>query len=638
MDPATNLLLTALAAAGSQVLQHTVQFRSDLAMNRTTLLQNRFSTCFPTNESVYNIVVESINGSFVDLSAFRDRLLLIVNTATYSEHANQYYDFNELLEEYGGHRLNILLFPCNQFRHCEPGKNSEILNGLRYVRPGNNFTLHPNIYVFAKIDVNGNDQHSLYSFLEAQCPQTVKELARRNDLSYDPVKITDVTDNFEKFLLDKHGRPRYRFHATSWFNGTVVKKNPCGSTFRTRSGTKRNNYKTIFLGPVNVNNPGRYSSCLLSNTTVYNFAIQTLNGNYVNLSQYRGQVLLIVNVASFCSFTMQYLDFPNLLDLNMNSGFTIIGFPCNQFALQEPSRNDELLNTIRFVRPGNNYIPHQNLHIFGKLNVNGDNEHQLYTFMKSICPQTTTEIGKRENMVWNPVRATDITWNFEKFLVDRRGRVRYRFHPTAWGNGEVVAEETTCIYFNICFISESEKLHNLNGVSKCFDSNQTIYTFKVQNLNDEYVDLKQYKGKPLLIINVATFCTFTEQYLDFNPLLDKYNSTNLQIVAFPCNQFHFQEPAGNNEILNGVMFVRPGHGWKPHKNLHIYGKLENQCPQTVDTIGSKDALMYDVIRPDDITWNFEKFLVDREGKVRYRFHPKAWEKGRTVESFIDSLS
>ena len=65
--------------------------------------------------------------------------------------------------------------------------------------------------------------------------------------------------------------------------------------------------------------------------------------------------------------------------------------------------------------------------------------------------------------------------------------------------------------------------------------------------------------------------------------------------------------------------------------------LQNSCPQTVDTIGKRDEMMYDVLRPNDITWNFEKFLVDRNGKVRFRFHPTAWSKGETVQKYIEQI-
>lgn len=93
---------------------------------------------------------------------------------------------------------------------------------------------------------------------------------------------------------------------------------------------------------------------------------------------------------------------------------------------------------ISHVRPGNGWKPHRNLHIFGKLEVNGANQHPLYEFMKDSCPQTVVQIGKRDELMYNPIRVNDITWNFEKFLVDKQGRVRYRFHPTNWNHGDSV--------------------------------------------------------------------------------------------------------------------------------------------------------------------------------------------------------
>lgn len=66
---------------------------------------------------------------------------------------------------------------------------------------------------------------------------------------------------------------------------------------------------------------------------------------------------------------------------------------------------------------------------------------------------------------------------------------------------------------------------------------------------------------------------FTEQYRDFNPVVNKYANLGLYIAAFPCNQFDLQEPGENSEILNGIKYVRPGNGFTPAKNLHIYGKL-----------------------------------------------------------------
>ncbi|GMR60358.1 hypothetical protein PMAYCL1PPCAC_30553 [Pristionchus mayeri] len=191
-------------------------------------------------------------------------------------------------------------------------------------------------------------------------------------------------------------------------------------------------------GPKVIDETTRWSKCAAQNQSIYDFQVETLQGNYVDLTQYRGQVLLIINVATFCAYTQQYTDFNPMIEQNARSGFTILAFPCNQFYLQEPAENHELLNGIMYVRPGNGWRPHQNLHIYGKLEVNGENHHPLYEFLKDTCPQTVDRIGKSNELMYNPIRPNDITWNFEKFLIDRQGRPRFRFHPTAWSHGDVV--------------------------------------------------------------------------------------------------------------------------------------------------------------------------------------------------------
>jgi glutathione peroxidase len=70
--------------------------------------------------------------------------------------------------------------------------------------------------------------------------------------------------------------------------------------------------------------------------------------------------------------------------------------------------------------------------------VNGDNQHPLYEFLKDSCPQTVVQLGHSNELMYNPIRVNDITWNFEKFLVDRHGQPRFRFHPTAWSHGHVL--------------------------------------------------------------------------------------------------------------------------------------------------------------------------------------------------------
>ena len=72
----------------------------------------------------------------------------------------------------------------------------------------------------------------------------------------------------------------------------------------------------------------------------------------------------------------------------------------------------------------------------------------------------------------------------------------------------------------------------------------------------------------------SSISAYTQQYTDFNPMLEKYQGQGLVIAAFPCNQFYLQEPAENHELMNGLTHVRPVNGWVPHQELHIYGKID----------------------------------------------------------------
>ncbi|KAI5723912.1 hypothetical protein M8J76_012620 [Diaphorina citri] len=130
----------------------------------------------------------------------------------------------------------------------------------------------------------------------------------------------------------------------------------------------------------------------------------------IPLSRYKGKVLLVAK------YGHDYLE--------------ILAFPCSQFRLQEPGANGtEIMNCVRWVRPGNNFNP--GFQFFHKIQVNGENEHPLYTFLKSSCPPTRD--GYRTpvtDLYYRPVRVSDVRWNFEKFLVDHRGKPIYRFDAT----------------------------------------------------------------------------------------------------------------------------------------------------------------------------------------------------------------
>jgi len=182
----------------------------------------------------------------------------------------------------------------------------------------------------------------------------------------------------------------------------------------------------------------RFSTCRPTDSNIYGFEVETLTGKRQNLTEYRGKVLLIVNTATFCDYTEQFKDFNQLMA--RNSGMQLLAFPCNQFELQEPGHNDEILNGLKYVRPGNNWMPSSDVHIFGKLEVNGEKEHPMYTFLKETCPPTSETLGKKEEMFWDPIKINDIVWNFEKFLIDKQGRPRVRFFPGTWNGGKRVEE------------------------------------------------------------------------------------------------------------------------------------------------------------------------------------------------------
>jgi glutathione peroxidase len=143
--------------------------------------------------------------------------------------------------------------------------------------------------------------------------------------------------------------------------------------------------------------------------TVYNFSASLLNGRTLNLDEFRGRVLLIVNTASQCGFTPQYAGLESLYDNYQNRGLEVLGFPCNQFGGQEPGDSEQIAAFCE-----QNY--HVKFPMFAKIDVNGENAHPLYQFLKKEKPGLFG-IGR-------------IAWNFTKFLVDRQGRVVRRFKPT----------------------------------------------------------------------------------------------------------------------------------------------------------------------------------------------------------------
>ena len=164
----------------------------------------------------------------------------------------------------------------------------------------------------------------------------------------------------------------------------------------------------------------------------------------------------------------------------------------------------------------------------------------------------------------------------------------------------------------------------------------TIYDFKALNNKGEQVDMAQYKGKVLMIVNTASKCGFTPQYDGLEALYKKSQDQGFVILGFPCDQFKHQEPGTDEEIAE---FCRLNHGvtFPLMKKIDVFGEnadpifkyLTTQCP-TEEVKGLKDKAVMKMVdslsksegrEEGGVRWNFTKFLISKDGSVIKRFPP-----------------
>lgn len=119
----------------------------------------------------------------------------------------------------------------------------------------------------------------------------------------------------------------------------------------------------------------------------------------------------------------------NDLAKQFGNKLVVLAFPCNQFGHQENTSNEEILNSLKHVRPGNGFVP--TFPIFTKREVNGANTDPIFSYLKSNlpapCDNTEDLMGDPKSIIWSPVRRTDVSWNFEKFLIDKDGNTFKRY-------------------------------------------------------------------------------------------------------------------------------------------------------------------------------------------------------------------
>jgi glutathione peroxidase len=172
--------------------------------------------------------------------------------------------------------------------------------------------------------------------------------------------------------------------------------------------------RTYFMGLVVL----LMSASLFAASSIYDFTLPSIDGKPMPIADYKGKVILVVNVASRCGFTPQYTALESVYEKYKDQGFVILGFPANNFGGQEPGTNAEIKT---FCSAKYNVT----FPLYGKVSVKGDDQTPLYKYLTTSA---------------NPALTGDIKWNFTKFLVDRKGNVVQRFEPqTTPDSPEVVA-------------------------------------------------------------------------------------------------------------------------------------------------------------------------------------------------------
>ncbi|NUN10704.1 MAG: glutathione peroxidase [Ignavibacteriaceae bacterium] len=154
-----------------------------------------------------------------------------------------------------------------------------------------------------------------------------------------------------------------------------------------------------------------------------------------------------------------------------------------------------------------------------------------------------------------------------------------------------------------------------------------IYGIEVKDMDGKAVKISEYKGKVLLIVNVASKCGYTRQYTGLEAIYRKYKDQGFEILAFPCNDFGGQEPGTNEEI---VEFCSS----KFDVTFKLFDKIE---------VLKNKAPLYAVLTDnpltgtEDIKWNFEKFLINREGNIVSRFKSKVTPESEEIAEQIEKL-
>lgn len=159
--------------------------------------------------------------------------------------------------------------------------------------------------------------------------------------------------------------------------------------------------------------------------SLYDIPIHTIDGQATTLKTHRGEVLLITNVASKCGLTPQYTGLEKLYETYRDKGFSVLGFPANDFAGQEPGSNEEIQSFCSLTYD-------VQFPLYAKIAVTGPAKHPLYAHLTAVKPDTEGREAMEAMLrgyKMEPTAKPEVVWNFEKFLINRQGDVVRRFAP-----------------------------------------------------------------------------------------------------------------------------------------------------------------------------------------------------------------
>ncbi|EYB92249.1 hypothetical protein Y032_0196g1537 [Ancylostoma ceylanicum] len=224
---------------------------------------------------------------------------------------------------------------------------------------------------------------------------------------------------------------------------------------------------------------------------------------------------------------------------------------------------------------------------------------------------------------WHPANSNTLSHFKQQTGVRRKNERSNRSIAVDPGDsGQIRAEMLLWLIF--CTISAATAYDNSHDEDDAMSAHRTIYDFTVKDIDGKEVSLSKYKGQVVIVVNVASYCGFTNNhYTELKTLQQKYYDQGLRVAAFPCNQFGAQEPSCEADIKK---FVKETFRYEPDMYSKVDVNGDNADPFWTFLKTEQGGTLIDAIK-----WNFTKFLVNRKGYVVKRYAPTTSPLGMTAE-------